>query len=245
MAFLYWKTYFDNILPPGADGVMVILESSCGQQYTYRVDGDRSTFLGNGDLHDRQYEYLQTGIKMESILEDGAHSKDQGCRYSIRVYPSKEFEDKYHTNSPWVYSVIIGALFFFSTIVFCTYDFMVERRQKVVLESAMKSGALVSSLFPEAVREQLYEEQKVQGKQSESRDAWMRSKNESNEDRKEAIAHLYNETTIFFADIVGFTQWSKKRTPADVFLLLETLYGSFDRIAERRGVFKVETIGDW
>lgn len=32
--------------------------------------------------------------------------------------------------------------------------------------------------------------------------------------------------------------------PADVFLLLETIYGDFDKIARRRRVFKVETIGD-
>ena len=29
-----------------------------------------------------------------------------------------------------------------------------------------------------------------------------------------------------------------------VFTLLETLYGAFDEIAQRRRVFKVETIGD-
>ena len=34
------------------------------------------------------------------------------------------------------------------------------------------------------------------------------------------------------------------RDPSQVFTLLETLYNAFDRIAERRGVFKVETVGD-
>jgi len=47
-------------------------------------------------------------------------------------------------------------------------------------------------------------------------------------------------TTIFFADLVGFTKWSDKRSPEDVFILLETIYGAFDAIAEKRGVFKVE-----
>jgi class 3 adenylate cyclase len=58
------------------------------------------------------------------------------------------------------------------------------------------------------------------------------------------IAELYPETTVMFADIAGFTAWSLLRQPTQVFLLLETLYGAFDEIAKRRGVFKVETIGD-
>jgi len=47
-----------------------------------------------------------------------------------------------------------------------------------------------------------------------------------------------------FADIVGFTSWASIRDPAQVFELLETLYRRFDRIAKKKGVFKVETIGD-
>ena len=47
------------------------------------------------------------------------------------------------------------------------------------------------------------------------------------------------------ADLAGFTKWSSTREPEEVFELLETIYGEFDKIALRRGVFKVETIGDW
>lgn len=42
----------------------------------------------------------------------------------------------------------------------------------------------------------------------------------------------------------GFTAWSSEREPKDVFTLLETLYGAFDKLANKLGVFKVETIGD-
>jgi class 3 adenylate cyclase len=38
--------------------------------------------------------------------------------------------------------------------------------------------------------------------------------------------------------------WSANRSPEQVFHLLETLYSEFDAIAKKRGVFKVETIGD-
>jgi Adenylate and Guanylate cyclase catalytic domain len=41
---------------------------------------------------------------------------------------------------------------------------------------------------------------------------------------------------LIFTDIIGFTSWSSKRTPADVFRLLETIYGAWDAIAARRRV---------
>ena len=58
------------------------------------------------------------------------------------------------------------------------------------------------------------------------------------------LAREYGNTTIFFGDLAGFTQWSSSRSPEQVFELLETLYQTFDDIAKKRGVFKVETIGD-
>lgn len=47
-----------------------------------------------------------------------------------------------------------------------------------------------------------------------------------------------------FADIEGFTAWSSVREPSQVFTLLESLYATMDRIATKRKVFKVETVGD-
>jgi class 3 adenylate cyclase len=58
------------------------------------------------------------------------------------------------------------------------------------------------------------------------------------------IADLFPYTTVLFADIVGFTAWSSEREPEQVFTLLQTVYHAFDRVAKRRSVFKVETIGD-
>ena len=62
--------------------------------------------------------------------------------------------------------------------------------------------------------------------------------------RTSPIAREYDNTTVFFGDLAGFTKWSASRTPEQVFELLELLYRTFDRLAKRRGVFKVETIGD-
>jgi Adenylate and Guanylate cyclase catalytic domain len=53
--------------------------------------------------------------------------------------------------------------------------------------------------------------------------------------------------TTFSLLVLRFSHdWCVKsaRSPVQVFTLLETLYGAFDKIASRRRVFKVETIGD-
>jgi class 3 adenylate cyclase len=58
------------------------------------------------------------------------------------------------------------------------------------------------------------------------------------------IADLFTHCTVMFGDIAGFTAWSSMREPVQVFTLLESLYAAFDKIATKRRVFKVETIGD-
>ena len=55
------------------------------------------------------------------------------------------------------------------------------------------------------------------------------------------LADLFPEATIMFGDIVGFTAWSSMREPSQVFMLLEGLYSTFDELALRRDVFKIET----
>jgi len=66
----------------------------------------------------------------------------------------------------------------------------------------------------------------------------------SDDQSEQPIADFFPNCTVFFADIAGFTAWSSSREPAQVFLLLQTIYSEFDKIAKRRRVFKVETIGD-
>jgi len=50
--------------------------------------------------------------------------------------------------------------------------------------------------------------------------------------------------TIFFSDIVGFTDISATLAPEKVCRMLDRLYSKFDALSYQRSVFKVETIGD-
>jgi class 3 adenylate cyclase len=226
----------------------VILENTCDQMYTYQIDGTEARYIGAGDLHDPKYDYLEAKTIVDSILDTTSgqlsdSSNETNCVYKIRAYPSQEFEESHTTDQPMAYALALAAVFDFTSVVFLLYDYYVERRQKVVMKSAQQSGALVSSLFPEAVRDRIYEEQEAKNKKGG--DDWFENNPEKTSPEKSAaIANLHPDCSVLFADIAGFTKWSSTRSPTQVFELLETIWSAFDKIANKRRVFKIETIGD-
>jgi class 3 adenylate cyclase len=58
------------------------------------------------------------------------------------------------------------------------------------------------------------------------------------------IADSYTEATVLFADIVGFTELSERKTAHDVVHLLNQVFSRFDDFADHHGLEKIKTIGD-
>ena len=58
------------------------------------------------------------------------------------------------------------------------------------------------------------------------------------------IADHYDNTTILFADIVGFTDRATKMSPHDVVTMLNDLFSRFDLLVDHYDLNKVKTIGD-
>jgi len=59
-----------------------------------------------------------------------------------------------------------------------------------------------------------------------------------------AIAQQFNEVTILFADLVGFTPLSTRLKPIELVNLLNQIFSTFDELAQQFGLEKIKTIGD-
>ncbi|XP_055996229.1 soluble guanylate cyclase 88E-like isoform X2 [Ostrea edulis] len=55
---------------------------------------------------------------------------------------------------------------------------------------------------------------------------------------------VFDNVTILFSDVVGFTSICSQISPMEVVCMLNAMYTKFDQLSERHGVYKVETIGD-
>ena len=100
------------------------------------------------------------------------------------------------------------------------YAFVERERSRARLEEAQaQSEKLLLNILPAPVAERL--------KRSES-----------------AIADGFEDVTVMFADIVGFTRLAGAMAPSEIFALLNRLFSRFDALTERAGVEKIKTIGD-
>jgi len=119
------------------------------------------------------------------------------------------------------------------------------REQRKVMDRIMLQDQLVANVFPTAIRDRLYDGMGKSGRAGGNVVDPLDNDDEADKVTRIApMADLFPNTTIIFADIVGFTAWSSAREPQQVFTLLETIYAAFDRVAYRHNVFKVETVGD-
>lgn len=233
---IFWQAFLKGLLPPTAtDAIYVVISNTCNQTFTYSVMGEDVEFVDDGDKHESKYDsIMQSALFGEHLMEPipsdstytGRPLYGDFCPYTFSVYASAEMEGAYVTNAPAIYAAIACLIFLFTSLVFVAYDCLVEKRQAMTMESAARSDAIVSSLFPSEVKQQMYDEhqnrQKTLDDQQRRRrsgggpEEFMGNRNpnlgtiaEDNQNQQNGydgvssgaspIASLYPETSIIFA----------------------------------------------
>jgi adenylate cyclase len=95
---------------------------------------------------------------------------------------------------------------------------VIERQYKETKELRRESERLLLNVLPVSVAERLK--------------------------RGEEVADYFDQVSILFADIEGFTPYSADKTPSEVVKILNQIFSAFDKLTEIYGLEKIKTIGD-
>lgn len=179
-----------------------------------------------GDLHDRDYSYLEETSLFDPLTRLNESDTHDHCEYDLHIFPSDELKADFTTKKPIIYTAVVMMVFVCTTLVFVLYDFFVTLRQDKVMLTAKRSNAVVASLFPKNVRDRIMKDVEEQinagvNDSKSNRKAFLFGAVAKNELKNflddgvakansvafdtKPIADLFPSTTIMFADICGFT----------------------------------------
>ena len=182
--------------------------------------------VGPGDQHNSKFDYLRVTANFSGNLNiaDGTDSGlplfQNTCPVEISIFPSQTFEDTHTTGTPAIVTTAVALVLIFAVLMFLVYDYLVERRQRIVLSKALTTSALVSSLFPSNVANQLLKDEEDAAaaawarKNGDHRKGHLQSfltddtgdnevKINSSFFKSKPICDLYPDSTILFADLAG------------------------------------------
>ena len=244
-----WATLFTDILnAEDSKQIDMFLEDTCNMQslFAYSLKGPLCTFIGVADksalTNHPQNEFGVSGMMNITTTK--------GCNVRVHMLPSTEFVDSSTSNS-WVYAVAIIAIFVIMFGFFIVYDRCLNNQSP----NNKMGGFNKSMAFDGSKRRSTKETSFVNPDES----AELMTKPSSGLTKSRhggggggalkammemPIADLHPNATVLFADIAHFMAWSSVREPSQVFMLLETVFSAYDKLAKKYKVYKVETIGD-
>ena len=115
--------------------------------------------MGEGDLRDPRYSHIQKEILFNEVLYGNANSLEWPtgfCSYKFVVSPTAVYMKDNELSLPLVVAILMAVIFGVMALIFLIYDVQVQRRNAKLMDTAVRSGALVSSIFPAPIRARLF-----------------------------------------------------------------------------------------
>ena len=141
--------------------VHVVFRDSCRKMnYTFAIDGHRSTYLGPMDLHETEFDGQVVSMGTESTLaphDAEIYDDYHECSVTLDVYPTGDLLMEYTTDTRWVVFFTVLGMFAFMFLIFCRYDVILQRRQRSLVRHAERTNNLLENFFPSNVHSRLFE----------------------------------------------------------------------------------------
>jgi hypothetical protein len=106
---LSWTNFFQDVLPSEVNGIVLEVIGTCGESFTFQVNGHQADFLGYGHKHPARFNSLFHTVafaKADTEVNDTA-----ACQYTLTFFPTNEFEAVYVTNKPAIYTCVVVLAF--------------------------------------------------------------------------------------------------------------------------------------
>ena len=152
---LRWEEFFESITSEDTPDGLVLAVNDSDSEYYFVTNGTALLFQNKTGLEEYASEHKEDSISYAMML-DAQHGNH--TLYTLTVYPSDEFRAMYLTRDPIYFTLGISFIFFLSVTCFLVYGTCVDRRQKDSMDSAVRTNAIVSSLFPDQVKDRLLNE---------------------------------------------------------------------------------------
>ena len=192
-------------------------------------DGVASTLMAIGSLSMKQKQYDDAREKLFEALEISTQYGEKALIFAAH----KEIAEMYKLQSNWEKSDYHFRLYHqiekevqnedvLNQSQLLEYRRKVEESEKdrqIQLARFQEQEKIFHNIFPVSIANRLIEGEST-------------------------IAESYENVSIFFSDIVGFTNLSSLLSPSELVKGLNAIFTSFDRIATKYGLEKIKTIGD-
>ena len=163
-------------------------------------------------------EYLSA--RMESLLENSGREKTQETQEELRV----TFAGREHIINADRRQILGLLLSTFENAIRQNRELLeaqtkLEKLNRQLSEQMEETERLLLNILPRTIADRLKHNQNI-------------------------IADRFDDVTILFADVVGFTELSAHLSPIELVTLLNKLFSAFDLLTDRHHLEKIKTIGD-
>ncbi|SBS77596.1 Adenylate cyclase [uncultured Mycobacterium sp.] len=127
-------------------------------------------------------------------------------------------QPRWLVNAGFVITTVSACVMVFATVWYAMRE--VSRAEAAMEFEYLRSEALLANILPASIAARL------------------------KDPGRGVIADRFDDASILFADIAGFTERASQIPPAELVRFLDRLYTTFDRLVDKHGLEKIKTTGD-